>query len=128
MPVRFQLDDRQWERIEAFLESERGPGRPPFDDRRFVEAVLWIHRTGAPWRDLPSEFGPWKTVFNRFDRWSKQGKWKRLLKALQVDVDDEWSSIDATIARAHQHAAGAKGGRRGKALADPEAVSPPRSI
>jgi putative transposase len=127
MPVRFKLDDRQWERVEAFLKSERGPGRPPIDDRRFVEAVLWVLRTGAPWRDLPSEFGPWKTVFNRFDRWSKQGKWQRLLRVLQVDVDDDWYSIDATIVRAHQHAAGAKGGRKVKALAAPAAASPPRS-
>src|SRR6185312_13921062 len=52
------------------------------DDRRFVEAVLWWRRTGVPWRDLPSDFGPWKTVFNRFDRWSKAGKWQRLFLAL----------------------------------------------
>lgn len=110
MTVRLQLDDRQWSRIEAFLQTERGRGRPARNDRLFVEAVLWNHRTGAPWRDLPSEFGPWQTVFNRFDRWSKTGKWQRLLRALQVDVDGEWFCIDATIARAHQHAAGAKGG------------------
>jgi len=67
MPRRFKLDGRQWERVEAFLESEPGPGRPPLDDRRFVEAVLWVLRTGAPWRDLPSEFGPWKTVFKRIE-------------------------------------------------------------
>jgi transposase len=128
MPVRMQLDDRQWARVEAFVRSEVGRGRPAFDDRRYVEAVFWILRTGAPWRDLPSEFGPWKTVFNRFDRWSKSGKWQRLLKALQVDVDPEWFSLDATIVRAHQHAAGAKGGRRDKALVDLEAVSPQRFI
>jgi transposase len=127
MPVRVQLDDRQWAKVEAFLLSEVGRGRPALDDRRFVEAVLWILRTGAPWRDLPSEFGPWQTVFNRFDRWSKNGKWQRLMKSLQQGVDDEWSSIDATIVRAHQHAAGAKGGRRGRALVDLAAVSPPRS-
>lgn len=127
MPLRMQLDDRQWAKVNAFLQRNTGRGRPPFDNRRFVEAVLWIHRTGAPWRDLPSEFGPWKTVFNRFDRWSKTGKWKRVLHALQTDVDDEWSSIDATIVRAHQHAAGAKGGPRGKPSADLAAAPPPRS-
>jgi transposase len=72
--------------------------------------VLWWRRTGAPWRDLPDEFGPWKTVFNRFDRWSKNGKWQRLFEALQTDIDGEWHSLDSTINRAHQHSAGGKGG------------------
>jgi len=112
--VRLQVNDRQWQKIAAFLDSERGPGRPPKDNRKFVEAVLWWRRTGVPWRDLPDAFGPWKTVFNRFDRWSKTGKWDRLFAALQTDVDDEWHSIDSTINRAHQHAAGGKGGRRSR--------------
>ncbi len=112
--VRLQLDERQWWKIAAFLDVERGAGRPPKDDRKFVEAVLWWRRTGVPWRDLPDVFGPWKTVFNRFDRWSKTGKWDRLFAALQTDVDDEWHSIDSTINRAHQHAAGGKGGPRGR--------------
>jgi transposase len=72
----------------------------------------------VPWRDLPDAFGPWKTVFNRFDRWSKAGKWARLFEALQTDRDDEWHSLDSTINRAHQHAAGGKGGRRHKASVD----------
>jgi putative transposase len=110
--IRTQLDDRQWTRIARFLEGERGAGRPAIDNRRFVEAVLWWRRTGVPWRDLPDDFGPWKTVFNRFDRWSKSGKWDRLLSALKTDVDDEWHSVDATINRAHQHASGGKGGQR----------------
>lgn len=80
------------------------------DDRNFVEAVLWIHRTGAPWRDLPADFGPWKTVYNRFDRWAKRGTWQALFERLSTDIDDEWHSIDSTINRAHQHAAGGKGG------------------
>lgn len=108
--VRLELDDTQWAKIAAFLAAERGPGRPPFDDRRFVEAVLWWRRTGVPWRDLPAAFGPWKSVFNRFNNWSHQGKWQRLFEALQTDRDDEWHSLDSTINRAHQHAAGAKGG------------------
>ena len=107
--VRLQLNDRQWKKIDAFLASERF-GRPPKNDRLFVEAVLWWRRTGVPWRDLPAAFGPWKTVFNRFDRWSKSGKWQRLFEALQTDRDDEWHSLDSTINRAHQHAAGGKGG------------------
>lgn len=93
-----------------FLEDDRGAGRHGKSDRTFVEAVLWWRRTGVPWRDLPAEFGPWKTVFNRFDRWSKTGKWRRLFERLRRDVDDEWHSVDSTINRAHQHAAGGQGG------------------
>ena len=94
--VRLQLDDRKWLKIASFLDAERGAGRPAKDDRNFVEAVLWWRRTGVPWRDLPDVFGPWRTVFNRFDRWSKSGKW---------------------INRAHQHAAGGKGGPRSRGSA-----------
>ena len=65
--VRHPLDERQWSKISAILKAVRGAGRPGSDDRNFIEAVLWWRRTGVPWRDLPSEFGPWKTVFNRFD-------------------------------------------------------------
>ena len=99
-----------WARVSEILDEERGAGRPSLDDRNFLEAVLWILRTGAPWRDLPTEFGSWNTVFNRFDRWSKSGKWNRIFLALAIDTDDEWHSIDSTINRAHQHSAGAKKG------------------
>jgi len=73
MGVRLQLSDEQWLKIEAFLEADYTVGEPGADDRNFIEAVLWWRRAGAPWRDLPAEFGPWKTVFNRFDRWSRNG-------------------------------------------------------
>jgi transposase len=125
--VRRQLDERQWGKVEAVLATERKAGRPPKDNRNFVEAVLWWRRTGVPWRDLPSEFGPWKTVFNRFDRWSKAGKWSRLFYALQSERDDEWHSIDSTINRAHQHAAGGKGGPQRRASVARAAVCPRRS-
>jgi transposase len=108
--VRRQLDERPWSKVEAILISQRGVGRRANDDRNFIEAVLWWRRTGVPWRDLPEEFGPWKTVFNRFGRWSKTGKWMRLFQALQTGRDDEWHSLDSTIHRAHQHASGGKGG------------------
>ena len=108
--IRLQLDARQWSKAAAILSAERGAGRPGRDDRNFIEAVLWWRRTGVPWRDLPDHFGPWKTVFNRFDRWSKTGKWTRLFEALRKDPDHEWHSLDSTINRAHQHAAGGKGG------------------
>lgn len=103
--------------VENLRVPTRGPrrrkacyGRPQLN-----EAVLWWRRTGVPWRDLPSDFGPWKTVFNRFDRWAKTGKWERLFMALQTDRDDEWHSLDSTINLAHQHASGGKGGLRHKA-------------
>ena len=110
--LRLQLNDGQWSKLALVLEGQRGAGRRAKDDRSFIEAVLWWRRTGVPWRDLPGEFGPWKTLFNRFDRWSKTGKWERTFAALQVDRDDEWHSLDSTIHRAHQHAAGGKGGPR----------------
>jgi len=118
MPIRTHLDNRQWKLVEQFLQNDQGRGRRGSDDRGFIEAVLWWRRTGVPWRDLPDHFGSWKTVFNRFDRWSKTGKWRRLFDALKRDVDEEWHSIDSTINRAHQHAAGAKKGRRPMPLDD----------
>src|ERR1700704_1948161 len=101
MALRSQLSNEQWGKVQRALENQRGAGRPGKDDRRFIEAVLWWRRTGVPWRDLPEEFGPWKTVFNRFDNWSKKGIWNRLFESLKTDVDDEWHSIDSTINRAH---------------------------
>lgn len=110
MAVRSQLSDSQWQKVLTVLASQPRVGRPGLDDRRFIEAVLWWRRTGVPWRDLPSELGPWKSVFNRFDRWSKKGRWHKLYEALRVGADNEWHSIDSTTNRAHQHAAGGKGG------------------
>ena len=104
---RFELSDEQWVRIEGVLPGKKGdPGRTAVDSRLFLDAVLWIVRTGAPWRDLPERFGPWNSVFKRFDRWSKKGVWQRVFEALQ-DLDLEWLMVDATIIRAHLHAAGA---------------------
>ena len=118
MATRSWITDGQWARVAAILSSWPPMGRPPKDNRRFFEAVVWWRRTGVPWRDLPTEFGPWQTVFNRFDRWSRKGRWEELFAALRTDVDDEWSSIDSTTNRAHQHAAGGKGGPQSTQLAD----------
>ncbi len=122
MALRVQLNERQWKKIRLFLRDDRGAGRPGVNDRRFIEAVLWLRRTGVPWRDLPDAFGPWQTVFSRFDRWSKAGKWQRLLEALKSDTDVEWQSLDSTINRVHQHASGAKGGLSRMGLGAREAV------
>lgn len=122
MALRIHLDDRQWKKVEAFLVNDRRAGRRGENDRRFIEAVLWWRRTGVPWRDLPEAFGPWKTVFNRFDQWSKRGKWTRLFETLKDDIDNEWQSLDSTINRVHQHGTGAKGGLRKMRSGAPAAV------
>lgn len=79
-------------------------------DRNFVDAVLFRAQTGVPWRDLPERFGPWKTVYNKFAMWSHRGYWERIFRALQLDVADDGVIIDASVVRAHQDAAGGKGG------------------
>lgn len=108
---RLVLSDEQWDRISGLIigrADQRGStGR---DNRMFVEGVLWIVRTGAPWRDLPEVFGEWNSVFRRFSRWSQKGVWSGIFKALSDDPDFEYLIIDSTIIRAHQHASGAKGG------------------
>jgi len=106
---RHELSDGEWKRIEGILPVRTGP-RSKRGDRDFVNAVIWRVRTGVPWRDLPERFGSWKTVYNRFDRWSKAGIWKRIFEELAIEVDEAGSLLDATIVRAHQDAAGGKGG------------------
>ena len=109
--VRLLLRDDQWERMAGLLPGKVGdPGRSGHDNRHFVEAVLWMARTGSPWRDLPGSFGNWNSVFTRFSRWSKDGVWDRLFAAMADEPDFEYIMIDSTIVRAHQHAAGKKGG------------------
>jgi len=108
---RLVLADHQWRRMEAHLPGKPGdPGRSGANNRLFVEAVLWIARTGSPWRDLPDAFSNWNSVFVRFSRWSKAGVWDRLFTAMADDPDFDYVMIDSTIVRAHQHAAGKKGG------------------
>jgi transposase len=105
---RMMLRDDQYERVALLLPGKAGDrGRTAADNRLFVEAVLWMARTGAPWRDLPAEFGRWNSVYMRFARWSRNGIWHDVFEALAVDADFEEVFIDSTIVRAHQHAAGA---------------------
>ena len=110
--LRRELTDAQWDRIKDLVpgkETDRGStGR---DNRLFVDAVLWIARTGSPWRDLVDTFGKWNTVYVRFSRWAKAGVWESLFKALADDPEFEYRIVDSTIVRAHQHAAGQRGGR-----------------
>ena len=100
---RHEISDADWARVEPLL--PRRPG-PRADDRLFVNAVLFVAKTGLPWRDLPARFGNWNTAWRRFDRWSRRGVWARLFDALQ-DPDTEWLLLDATVVRAHPCAAGA---------------------
>jgi len=109
--IRRELTTAQWRRIERLVSGKKGDkGRPGEDNRLFVDAVLWIARAGAPWRDLPPAFGNWNSVFQRFRRWAKKGVWERIFNALVESPDFEYLIIDSTIVRAHQHAAGAKKG------------------
>jgi len=113
------MTDEQWERLKPLLPPQKPrTGRPARDHRQIVNAILWIIRSGAPWRDLPEHYGPWQTVASRFYRWQKAGIWERLFAAVQQRADAagqlDWQVhyVDGTIVRAHQHAAGAKGGSR----------------
>jgi putative transposase len=109
------LRDDQWDRIKDLLPGKAGDcGVTAKDNRQFVEAVLWIARTGSPWRDLAPALGNWHTTYTRFSRWGKTGVWERVIQAVSTDVDLEALFIDSTVVRAHQHAAGAqkKKGRR----------------
>jgi putative transposase len=86
------------------------PGCRGRDNRMFIETVLWIVRTGSPWRDLPEAFGKWFTVYTRFWRWARKGVWEHIFKALCDDPDFEYVLIDGTLVRVRQHGTGAKGG------------------
>jgi putative transposase len=108
MRRRYELTDQQYQRIEPLLSGKPGdPGRNAENNRRFMNAVYWIARTGAPWADLPERFGKYDTVYQRFNRWAKKGRWKEIFEALQ-EPDLDWVMIDSSVVRAHQHAAGQK--------------------
>ncbi len=107
--VRKLLRNDQWRRIEQMLPGKATDcGVTAKDNRAFIEAVLWIARTGAPWRDLPDEFGPWNSAYKRFARWSERGVWHRVFAELAKEADFEEVFLDSTIVHAHQHAAGAR--------------------
>jgi len=108
---RHEITDAQWEQMRHVLPGkESDPGVTAKDNRLFINAVYWIAKTGAPWRDLPERFGKWNSVFQRFNRWCQKGVWERILQAVGGDVQLEQLLLDSTIVRVHQHAAGAKGG------------------
>lgn len=105
---RYEITDQQWQLIAHLLPGKEGDvGVTAADNRLFINAILWIGRSGAPWRDLPERFGLWNSVYQRFRRWAKEGVWQAVFQALQ-DPDLEWLMIDSTVVRAHQHASGQK--------------------
>lgn len=101
---RHAITDEQWALIEGLLPTRGRRAK----NRLFVDAIFWMAKTGAPWRDLPQRFGSWNSVFRRFSRWSKSGVWGRVSQALGGEPDLDKLILDTTIVRAHVHAAGAK--------------------
>jgi len=111
MRRRHEITDAQWELIEPLLPGKEGDrGVTAEDNRQFINAVFWLAKTGAPWRDLPERFGKWNSVFQRYSRWCAKGVWWEIVEALGGDEDLKELMLDSTIVRAHQHAAGAKKG------------------
>jgi transposase len=113
------ITNEQWKRLRPLLPPQKPKtGRPAKNHRVVVNGILWLMRTGAPWRDLPTEYGPWQTVASRFYRWRRAGVWEHILQTLQQQTDAngqiDWEKhyLDSTVIRAHQHASGAK--RRGR--------------
>jgi transposase len=114
---RGDLTNTPWERLQPLLPPQKPKvGRPAYDHRTILNGILWILRTGAPWRDLPKRYGPWRTVASRFYRWQRAGVFLHLFATLQQQAEAggqlDWTMhfVDRTIIRAHQHAAGAKKG------------------
>ena len=118
------LRDDQWERIKDFVPGRtRGKSGPRTDNRRFLDALLWMARSGGRWRDMPERLGDYRSVKRRYYRWIEMGVLDAMLSVLARDADLEWLMIDSTIVRAHQHSAGArKKGAKSKPSAAPEAA------
>ena len=118
MPPRHSLTDEQWAILKPLLPPEKRTtaGRPSMSHRRVINAVLWLCRTGSPWRDLPGEFGSWSSIATRFYRWQEDGIWYSVFSKLREITDAkgliDWDMhcVDSTVIRAHQHAAGGKKG------------------
>ncbi len=118
---RHDLTDAQWAVLAPLLPVASGKGRPPkWTKRQLIDGIRWRVRVGAPWRDVPEQYAPWQTLYGLFRRWQRDGTWQRILTQLQAQADAQglitWEvNVDTTIARAHQHAAGARKGGNGNA-------------
>jgi len=109
--ARYDLSEAEWRLIEPLLPN-KPRGVPRVDDRRVINGIFYVLRTGSPWRDLPSRYGPPTTVYNRYNRWAKAGVWLKIFETLSVRSPQSLHLIDSSIIRAHQHAAGGKKGVR----------------
>ena len=110
---RHDISERVWLLLEPHLPGRKGSwGGVARDNRKFINAIFWILRTGAPWRDLPPDYGDWKNTQRRFCRWRDKGVWEKLLEILIDEPDYEWLTIDAREIEVHPHGAGAKGGNQ----------------
>src|SRR5262249_14177962 len=113
--MRFDLSDEEWSVLEPLMPKSRKSARP--HDRRIMNAIFYVLRTGIPWRDLPERYGPYTSAYNRFNRWSRRGVWKRIFDALAAKSRDSLYLIDSTIVKVHRAASGAKGGSEIRRLA-----------
>lgn len=127
MAGEFWLSDRQWAAIEPLLPKNQ-PGARRVDDRRVISGIIHVLKSGCRWRDCPTGFGPYTTVYNRWNRWSRREVWRKLFEALRsLSCDDDFQAIDSTTAKAHRAAAGGKGGRRPRPSDVPAEAGLPRS-
>jgi len=108
--MRFDLTDEEWALLEPLMPTSRKSARA--DDRRIMNGIFYVLRTGMPWRDLPERYGPYTTAYNRFNRWSRGGIWKKIFDKLASQSRDSLYLIDSTIVKAHRAASGAKGGSK----------------
>jgi transposase len=110
---RYEITDSEWERIKEMLPPENTgkAGRPSSDNRKALNGMLWVNRTGAPWEDLPSRYGAKSTVHDRFKKWTELGIFEKIFEILSSDADLQDCGIDSMSSKAHQHAAGAKKGQ-----------------
>lgn len=121
MPKRYELTEAQWQKVKDILPGKAGDrGRTAENNRLFVNAVLWILRSGAFWCHLPAHYGNWKTIHKRFTRWAKAGIWENVFKILLADAKNDYLLIDSTIVRVHQQATSGKGGAQTRLWGVPE--------
>lgn len=123
MPVvspSYRLSDEQWDKIKDLLPKNGKRGGQFKDHRQMIDGIIWVLSDGGRWRNVPAEFGPWQTVYDRFRSWTRRGIWERILRHLQArkmnsdEIDWDLFAIDGTVIRAHQSAAGARGGKSGR--------------
>lgn len=121
MAKRYELTNEQYEKIAEVLPGKAGdPGRTAKDNHQFINAVLWVLRSGAHWHDLPERYGNWKSVHKRFTRWAYKGVWEQVFERLLEDPKNDYVMIDSSLVKAHQQAATGKRGRLNRLWGDPE--------